>query len=127
MDGVMLETVQEWMGHSSIETTRKHYGHLTKSFRKEEIRKIEGRMDTCMDTLLKTTLSKSHKSLKNLVPPRGIEPLAPGLGIKKVTIGFYLELQGYLDKILIIKNIYQSIYSAIFLYFLSFKHNSVTI
>jgi len=33
-----------------------------------------------MDTLLKTTLRKSHKSLKNLVPPRGIEPLAPGLG-----------------------------------------------
>jgi len=39
MDGVRLETVQEWMGHASIETTRKHYGHLTKSFRKEEIRK----------------------------------------------------------------------------------------
>ncbi len=127
MDGVRIETVQEWMGHSSIETTKKHYGHLTKSFKKEEIRKIEGRMDTCMDTLLKTTLKKSRNSLKNLVPPRGIEPLAPGLGIKKGTIGFYLELQGYLDKILIIKNIYQSIYCTIFLNFLSFKHNSVTI
>ncbi len=34
MSGVSLATVQAWMGHASIETTRKHYGHLTKSFRK---------------------------------------------------------------------------------------------
>jgi len=80
MDGIRLEAVQEWMGHQSIETTRKHYAHLTKSFRKEEIKKIEGRMDTCMDTWLKSRTEEACKSLKNMVPPAGIEPAAPGLG-----------------------------------------------
>jgi len=64
------------------------------------------------------------------VPPARFELAAPGLGIKKGIIGFYLELQEYLDKMLIIKNIYQSIYSAysaIFLYFLLFQQDSVTI
>lgn len=54
MDGVDLATVQAWMGHASIETTIKHYAHLVKSHRKEEIKKIEGRMDTYMDTTLNT-------------------------------------------------------------------------
>lgn len=49
MDGVSLATVQYWMGHQSIETTIKHYGHLLPGYRREEIKKIEGRMDTCMD------------------------------------------------------------------------------
>jgi hypothetical protein len=34
------------MGHASINTPIKHYGHPVKSFRKGEIKKIEGRMDT---------------------------------------------------------------------------------
>ncbi len=80
LSGVSLATVQLWMGHSSIETTIKHYGHLVKSFRKEEIRKIEGRMDTCMDTLLKPTLKKARNLLKDLVPPARFELAAPGLG-----------------------------------------------
>jgi len=80
MAGVSLATVQKWMGHASINTTIKHYGHLTQSFRKEEIKKLEGRMDTCMDTWLKDFTEEACKSLKNMVPPAGIEPAAPGLG-----------------------------------------------
>jgi integrase len=52
MDGVSLPTVQAWMGHRDISTTIKHYSHLVSAFKKEEIKKIEGRMDTCMDTAL---------------------------------------------------------------------------
>jgi integrase len=77
---VSLPTVQKWMGHASIETTIRHYGHLVKSFLKEEVKKLEGRMDTCMDTWLKSFTEESCKSLKNMVPPAGIEPATPGLG-----------------------------------------------
>ncbi len=34
----------------SINTTIKHYAHLAESFRKEEIKKLEERMDTYIDT-----------------------------------------------------------------------------
>ena len=80
MAGVSLATVQKWMGHASIITTIKHYGHLTESFRKEEVKKLEGRMDTCIDTWLKSFTEDACKSLKDMVPPAGIEPAAPGLG-----------------------------------------------
>ena len=80
MAGVSLAVVQKWMGHASIETTIKHYGHLVKSFMKEEVKKLEGRMDTCMDTWLKSRTEEACKSLKNMVPPAGIEPATPGLG-----------------------------------------------
>jgi integrase len=80
MAGVSLATVQKWMGHASINTTIKHYGHLAQSFRKEEVKKLEGRMDTCMDTWLKDFTEETCKSLKNMVPPAGIEPATPGLG-----------------------------------------------
>jgi integrase len=80
MAGVSLPTVQKWMGHASIETTIRHYGHLVKSFLKEEVKKLEGRMDTCMDTWLKSRTEEACKSLKNMVPPAGIEPATPGLG-----------------------------------------------
>ena len=80
MAGIALATVQKWMGHASITTTIKHYGHLGQSFRKEEVKKLEGRMDTCMDTWLKSRTEEACKSLKNLVPPAGIEPATPGLG-----------------------------------------------
>ncbi len=80
MAGVSLATVQAWMGHASINTTIKHYGHLVKSFRKEEIKKIEGRMDTYMDTQIKRASEEAPKLLKNMVPPAGIEPATPGLG-----------------------------------------------
>ena len=80
MDGVSLATVQAWMGHASIETTIKHYGHLTKSFRKEEIKKIEGRMDTCMDTEKNKRGHESHNPLIFMVPPARIELATPGLG-----------------------------------------------
>lgn len=69
MDGVSLATVQAWMGHASIETTIKHYGHLTQSYRKEEIRKIEGRMDTCVDTEKITRDYEARNSLNIMVPP----------------------------------------------------------
>ena len=80
MAGVSLPTVQAWMGHESINTTIKHYGHLTQSFKKEESRKIEVWMDTCMDTLKNDDMKKSCNSLKNLVPPARFELAAPGLG-----------------------------------------------
>jgi integrase len=80
MAGIALATVQKWMGHASITTTIKHYGHLGQSFRKEEVKKLEGRMDTCMDTWLKSRTEEACNSLKNLVPPAGIEPATPGLG-----------------------------------------------
>jgi integrase len=127
MSGVSLATVQAWMGHSSIETTIKHYAHLVKSFRKEEIRKIEGRMDTCMDTLLKTTLRKSRKSLKNLVPPRGIEPLAPGLGSQNNKKGRYLEYKGFNAKLMILKALKPFCIFCPLPYFLSIQPDSVTI
>ncbi len=80
MAGVSLATVQAWMGHASINTTIKHYGHLVKSFRKEEIKKIEGRMDTYMDTQIKKAPEEAANSLKNMVPPARFELAAPGLG-----------------------------------------------
>jgi integrase len=80
MAGISLAMVQGWMGHASINTTINHYGHLVKSFRKEEIKKIEGWTDTCMDTWLKDFTEEACKSLKNMVPPAGIEPATPGLG-----------------------------------------------
>jgi len=40
MSGASLATVQAWLGHSSIETTIKHYSHLVNSFRKEELRRL---------------------------------------------------------------------------------------
>jgi len=80
MAGVSLATVQAWMGHASINTTIKHYGHLVKSFRKEEIKKIEGRMDTYMDTCDSERGEEARNPLKRMVPPAGFEPAAPGLG-----------------------------------------------
>jgi len=64
MDGVSLPTVQAWMGHRDISTTIKHYGHLVTAFKKEEIKKIEGRMDTCMDTASFFKPRQVDKSLK---------------------------------------------------------------
>ena len=72
--------MQAWMGHASINTTIKHYGHLVKSFRKEEIKQIEGRMDTCVDTRNKKEVTESRNPLNFMVPPAGVEPAAPGLG-----------------------------------------------
>ncbi len=80
MAGISLPAVQAWMGHSSIETTIKHYGHLTQSYRKEEIKKIEGRMDTCMDTEKNKRGHESHNPLIFMVPPARIELATPGLG-----------------------------------------------
>jgi integrase len=80
MAGVTLATVQAWMGHASINTTIKHYGHLAKSFRKEEIKKIEGRMDTYMDTCDFKRGKEARNPLKNMVPPARFELAAPGLG-----------------------------------------------
>ena len=80
MAGVSLATVQAWMGHASINTTIKHYGHLVKSFRKEEIKKIEGRMDTYMDTQIKKASEEASKLLKKIVPPARIELATTGLG-----------------------------------------------
>jgi len=80
MAGVDLVTVQMWMGHASINTTIKHYGHLVKSHRKEEIKKIEGRMDTYLDTTDKPALNEARNPLKNKVPPARIELATPGLG-----------------------------------------------
>ncbi len=68
------------MGHSSIETTIKHYGHLAQSYRKEEIKKIEGRMDTCVDTEKKKGVIEVRNPLKIMVPPARIELATPGLG-----------------------------------------------
>ncbi len=68
MAGVSLVTVQAWMGHASIETTIKHYSHLVSSFKKEEIKKIEGRMDTCMDTASFSEPQSDAKPLKLMVP-----------------------------------------------------------
>jgi integrase len=60
MAGVALATVQKWMGHASITTTIKHYGHLTESFRKEEVKKLEG----WMSPWLKDFTEEDCKSLK---------------------------------------------------------------
>ena len=64
MDGVSLPTVQAWMGHRDISTTIKHYSHLVSAFKKEEIKKIEGRMDTCMNTASFFKPRQVDKSLK---------------------------------------------------------------
>ena len=80
MAGVSLATVQAWMGHSSINTTIKHYGHLAKSYRKEEIKKFEERMDTYMDTGKSGALRKARKSFKKMAPPARLEHATPGLG-----------------------------------------------
>jgi hypothetical protein len=37
------------------------------------VKKLEGRMDTCMDTWLKDFTKEACKSLKNMVPSAGIE------------------------------------------------------
>jgi hypothetical protein len=53
---------------------------LYTGLRKGEVKKLEERMDTCMDTWLKDFTEEACKSLKNMVPPAGIEPATPGLG-----------------------------------------------
>ena len=65
------------MGHASIEITIKHYGHLAQSFRKEEIRKIEGRMDTCVDTEKIKKDYESRNPLKNNGAPCMIRTCGP--------------------------------------------------
>jgi len=59
-----------------------------------KMKKLEGRMDTCMDTLINSYLVESCKSLKNMVPPAGIEsrtlsgfrkPIVMGLKLKDGT------------------------------------------
>ncbi len=54
----------KWMGHASIETAIRHYGHLVKSFLKEEVKKLEGRMDTW----LKSRTEEACKSLEIWYP-----------------------------------------------------------
>jgi len=53
MAGIALATVQKWMGHASITTTIKHYGHLGESFRKEEVKKLEGIKEVVADSKAK--------------------------------------------------------------------------
>ena len=91
MDGVSLPTVQAWMGHRDISTTIKHYGHLVSAFKKVEIKKIEGRMDTCMDTGLFRELPQEAKSLKNNGAP-GVTR-TPGTRFRKPLL-YPPELQG---------------------------------
>ena len=92
MDGVTLPTVQAWMGHASIETTIKHYGHLATCFKKEEIKKIEGRMDTCMDTTCFSEPKVGAKPLKNNGAPGVIR--TPGTRFRKPLL-YPPELQGH--------------------------------
>ena len=91
MDGVTLPTVQAWMGHRDISTTIKHYSHLVSAFKKDEIKKIEGRMDTCMDTALFTKPPPDRKSLKNNGAP-GVTR-TPGTRFRKPLL-YPPELQG---------------------------------
>ena len=114
MAGVSLATVQKWMGHASITTTIKHYGHLTESFRKEEVKKLEGRMDTYMDTLINSCLVESCKSLKNMVPPAGIEPATPGLGNLFHIVGLLL-VKSKSCKIFIINQAIKSFLNILFI------------
>ena len=76
MNRSSLPSVQAWRGHSSIETTIKHYGHLTQSYRKEEIRKIEGRMDT-YQTIWKKVNSISMKIKEKSGAPCMIRTCGP--------------------------------------------------
>ncbi len=93
MDGVSLPTVQAWMGHRDISTTIKHYSHLVSAFKKEEIKKIEGRMDTCMDTALFLKLQQVGKSLKDNGAPGKIR--TSGTRFRKPLL-YPPELQGRL-------------------------------
>ena len=48
------------MGHKSTNTTIKHYGHLTQSVKKEEIRKKEGFGDSGMNTFKNDDTNEMH-------------------------------------------------------------------
>ncbi len=96
MAGVSLATVQAWMGHASSETTIKHYSHLVSAFKKEEIRKIEGRMDTCMDMASFFEPQDEVKPLKIIGAP-GVTR-TPGTRFRKPLL-YPPELQGLVMKI----------------------------
>ncbi len=81
------------MGHASIETTIKHYSHLVSSFKKEEIKKIEGRMDTCMDIASFSEPQQDAKPLKINGAP-GVTR-TPGTRFRKPLL-YPPELQGQL-------------------------------
>jgi integrase len=44
------KTLQKWMGHKSIETTMKYYVVSPEDFEQEAIKRLDGGMDTYMDT-----------------------------------------------------------------------------
>jgi len=94
MDGATLPTVQAFMGHRDISTTIKHYSHLVSAFKKDEIKKIEGRMDTCMDTALFTKPPLDRKSLKKNGAPG--KTRTSGTRFRKPLL-YPPELQGQVD------------------------------
>jgi hypothetical protein len=56
------------------------------------VKKLEGRIDTCMDTWLKYFTEKACNLYKNMVSPAGIEPATPGLGILLAGFHKYLKI-----------------------------------
>jgi hypothetical protein len=78
-----------------IETTINHYGHLTPSYRKEEIRKIEGRMDTCMDTGENKKDYEPRNPLKNNGAPCMIRTCGPRF---RKPVLYPTELRGLMEE-----------------------------
>lgn len=62
---VAPKTLQKWLGHKSIETTMKYYVVSPDDFEQEEIKRLDGMVDTNTDTYEKTLLEDSLQNLEN--------------------------------------------------------------
>ena len=57
------KTLQKWMWHKYIETTMKYYVVSPEDFEQEAIKRLDGRMDTYMDTLKEKGLQEIPQTL----------------------------------------------------------------
>jgi integrase len=69
---VAPKTLQKWMGHKSIETTMKYYVVSPDDFEQEEIKRLDGMVDTNTDTSEKSLLEDSPQTFEKSKADDGI-------------------------------------------------------
>jgi hypothetical protein len=69
--------LQGWMGHRSIETTMKYYVVVNQDYELEAIRRLDGRMDTHMDTSKNRELQETPQPFDLIGEPCKIRTCDP--------------------------------------------------
>ena len=65
MKNVPPKTLQNWMGHESIETTMEYYVVSPEDFEQEAIKRLDGIVDTSVDTSKKEGIGDSLQKVEN--------------------------------------------------------------